>query len=682
MVPLKPGKRWARGVGLGGVLWALASFSSCQVPAVNSVPTITPNPNVLNLVSANASAQQTTSVTVNIGSSPKHVDLIFTNESSSAASMPSVVGDFVPSVPRAVTVTPMTLSPSPANRAENAPPAIQAANAALARTWRTKVPSRSVISADSAPTTGYTVGVTTQTYIPPTSEASSYPTGTDFTCTLRAVVSAPTLGRTLFVWVADNSWDTVHPDSGNSQGYDYVSGDPYPYKVNTNMVAQLATAFLKGTLATASSSTGVNTVTTVNTGTPGSSDIYGYDTSIYGKEYFDQSDPKFANYANSGLITPQGEIHIFILPLNPTSSTQGNGGVLGYFYNGDNLQFSNESDSNQKIMFQLDSQMLANPSYDGTNSLTNLPAQGWSDRYSTNATTVSYWPNQMLSTLAHEFQHMIHFYQKQVLQNANGGTQTWINEMCSMVTEDFVASSLGTVGPRGVPYTNGEYTYNPGQLWNTTSGTGNDTGSRLAFFNNSYTLGVENWDTNDQLASYGVAYAFGAWLARNYGGPQLFHAIVDSPYTTDQAVVNAVNTVNRFTGSSAVTMAQLVEQWAATMLLGAQADQGMPYELSAPQAVPLYAFNPSPIQNGPGTAQTFHYGSVNPDNYYPISDITNSFTSKTAGPLVYSNLSGVSSLPPLAFYYYALNSGQALSGSVTFQVTLPPQVELQAVVLP
>ncbi len=442
----------------------------------------------------------------------------------------------------------------------------------------------------------------------------------------------------------------------------------------------MATAFLKGNLTTAPS-TGV---ITVNTGTPGSSDIYGYDTSIYGKEYFDLSDPNFANYPNSELITPQGEIHIFVLPLNPTSSTQGNGGYLGYFYGGDNYKATYEGDSNQKIMFQLDSQMLANPSIDGSNSLSNLPTQGWSDRYSTNTTTVSYWPNQMLSTLAHEFQHMIHFYQKQVLQNVNADTQTWINEMCSMVTEDFVASSLGTLGPRGVPYTNGQYTYNPGQLWNTSSGTGNDTGSRLAFFNNSYTLGVENWNLSDPLTSYGVAYAFGAWLARNYGGPQLFHAIVDSPYTTDQAVVNAVNTVNGYTGSSAVTMAQLVEQWAATMLLGAQADQGVPYELSAPLATPPYAFTPSAIQDGPGPAQTFHYGSVNPDDYYPVSDNTNQaqFTSKTAGPLVYSNLSGVSSLPPLAFYYYALNSGQALSGSVTFQVTLPPKVELQAVVLP
>ncbi len=679
-------------LGLLGLVLVLAGLTSCQVPT-SATPTPTPTVQatpvtatysstsspVLPLVSADATASQNVSVTVNLGSSSKHLDLIFTNESgSSTASMPSVVGDSQPVVARAVTPSALPALPPQLPRAVNAPPAIVAANEALARSWRTQ-PSRALVAADSAPTTGYTVGKTTETYIPPSSEAGNYPSGTDFTCTLRAVVQAPALKRTLFVWVANNSWDTQHPDSGGTGGYDYVSGDPYPFKVNTAMVAKLAAAFLNGSLTTQTSAGPVTTTT----GTSGVGDIYGYDTSIFGNEYFDQGDTNFANYQTSGLITPQGEIHIFILPLNPGApSTQGDGGTLGYFYAVDNFQQSIYSDSNQKIMFQLDSQMLANTSISGNTSLTpsNIPTQGWSAQYSLTTPTVSYWPNQMLSTLAHEFQHMIHFYQKQVLQNAAGATQTWLNEMCSMVTEDFVASSLGTIGPRGVPETNGLYTYAPGSLPSASGG--NDPGSRLAFFNNSYTLGVENWDTNDPLASYGVSYAFGAWLARNYGGPQLFHDIVDSSATTDQAVVSAVNSLNGLSGSSALTMPQLVEQWAATMLLGPNADQGVPYELSAPTATPPYAFTPASIQDGPGAAQTFTYGSLNPDDYYPISDSTNSFTSSSPGPLVYSTLTGVTSLPPLAFYYYAVHAGASLSGSVNLQVTLPPNVELQAVVLP
>lgn len=395
-------------VSLGLVL-ALAGLTSCQVPtSATPTPTVQGAPvtvsysltgsPVLPLVSANTASSQNVSVTVDLGSASKHLDLIFTNESaSSTASMPSVAGDSQPGVVRALTTAAFPSLPPQLPRAVDAPPAIVAANEAIARNWRTQ-PARALVTADSAPTTGYTVGSTTETYIPPTIEAGNYPSNTDFTCTLRAVVQAPAVNRTLFVWVADNSWDNQHPDSGNAQGYDYVSGDPYPFKVNTAMVAKLAAAFLNGTLTTQTSAGPVKT----STGTPGVGDIYGFDTSIFGKEYFDQGDTNFTNYQNKGLITPQGEIHIFILPLNPASSTgapstQGNGGTLGYFYEADNLQQSLYSDSNQKIMFQLDSQMLANPSISGNTSLTasNIPPQGWAAQYSSATPTVSYWPNEI-----------------------------------------------------------------------------------------------------------------------------------------------------------------------------------------------------------------------------------------------------------------------------------------------
>ncbi|MCJ7623747.1 MAG: hypothetical protein MUO76_09610, partial [Anaerolineaceae bacterium] len=53
--------------------------------------------------------------------------------------------------------------------------------------------------------------------------------------------------------------------------------------------------------------------------------------------------------------------------------------------------------------------------------------------------------------LAHEFQHMIHFYHKAIIANSGiSNSDTWLNEMCSLTTEDFVAGKLGIDGPRGV----------------------------------------------------------------------------------------------------------------------------------------------------------------------------------------------------------------------------------------
>jgi hypothetical protein len=624
------------------------------------------------------------SLTLNLGTSPQNVYFIFTNESTSASSagMPTVASSLPPV--KALAPSRQALPPTPGVQVRNSgpPPAILAANRRIANAWASRSPagSRSAVLpvvADSAPTTGYTIGSTTSTYIPPASAASSYPSGFDFTCTLRAVVDASgtNVKRKLFIWVDNNCWDTSYPNNGKQYGYTYVSSDPYPYKVNTAMVNAVATAFLHGYLDGASTATG----------TIGSGDIYDLDTAIFGKEYFDAGATLNSTQTSAGLITPQGEIHIYILPLNP-GTTQGNGGYLGYFYAADDYQKSTVlSDSNQKIMFQLDAEMLANPTNDGnTPATTNIPSTGWTLKNSLATPTASYWPNQILSTLAHEFQHMIQFYQKQVTSNV-GATDTWINEMCSMVTEDLVASQLGTEGSRGVPWNSGTYDYTAGNISN------NDLGARMAFFDEYYpTVGLESsWGTSvaGSLANYGVAYSFGAWLARNYGGPALFSKIVDSPYINDQAVTNAVNTLN----STNLTMPQLVEQWAATMVMGSYATT-TPYQLIGPSTTTPGEFGPTnSIGTNTGVQKaSYTYGSLDASQYYPLS-----YTAKTGsasqgsnpGPQVFSTMSGVPSISPLCFYYYTpavttSGSAQPLTGSQTYTLTLPPNVECQVVTVP
>ena len=429
-----------------------------------------------------------------------------------------------------------------------------------------------------------------------------------------------------------------------------------PFQVTSSMVTTLANQFLS----------------------TGTTDIYGSDTALFGKEYYDSGAT-----AASGLITPQGEIHIYILDLNPTesSSSKGKGGTLGYFYAADNFQNTLYTDSNQKIMFQLDAEMLANPTTDG--SRTNVSSATWS-------LTGSYWPNQMVSTLAHEFQHMIHFYQKQVLHSLSSSTDTWINEMCSMVTEDMVATTLGTIGPRGVQLTsdgNGSissfaYSFTPGNLYTSGSQYGNtfnDPSSRMAFFNAYYPVtSLESWNYNTSLENYGIAYSFGSWLVRNYGGPQLLHAIVTNGYTDENAVVNAVNTVN----ATNFTMTNLIEQWAAAELLKTYATTA-PYQLIGPSNT----FSPSAIGYNGTNSVSFTYGSINPATYYPF-DYYGTFVTaghligNGGGPLVFGGTNYVSSIPARAFYYYSPSGSTGLTGTRTFSVYVPANVNLQVVTVP
>ena len=136
-----------------------------------------------------------------------------------------------------------------------------------------------------------------------------------------------------------------------------------------------------------------------------------------------------------------------------------------------------------------------------------------------------YYPAMQISTLAHEFQHMIHYYQKSVLRTSSGGdvggSDTWVNEMLSLMAEDFVsqrlqAAGLDIAGPRGVVGAVG--------------GRGrHQLPADCPAFNLYNDWPVTQW--YGSWADYAVAYAFGAYLARNYGGEDLMTAILQTVCT-------------------------------------------------------------------------------------------------------------------------------------------------------
>lgn len=125
------------------------------------------------------------------------------------------------------------------------------------------------------------------------------------------------------------------------------------------------------------------------------------------------------------------------------------------------------------------------------------------------------YPDMIYSTLAHEFQHMIHFGQKYVNNGRN--SSTWFNEMMSMVCEDMIQKYLGIELLDSPVY------------------------RLLTFATNYYRSGLTDWlqDSNVDY-SYAGAYAFGAYLARNYGGKDLIKQIATNQYVDQDAITQAL----------------------------------------------------------------------------------------------------------------------------------------------
>ena len=132
-------------------------------------------------------------------------------------------------------------------------------------------------------------------------------------------------------------------------------------------------------------------------------------------------------------------------------------------------------------------------------------------------------PKAQQSTIAHEFQHLLHYVNKSlkygpVLQGTKSSfrtSETWFNEMMSMVCEDIMQSQLNLEDKDSPKY-------------------------RLKLFNQYYYYGFKNWyQSDDQYISYANAYAFGAFLLRNFG-IDFIRKLATNNYINEQAITRAL----------------------------------------------------------------------------------------------------------------------------------------------
>ena len=221
--------------------------------------------------------------------------------------------------------------------------------------------------------------------------------------------------------------------------------------------------------------------------------------SILGNPYYDEYNPNFFIPCNT-------KIRILVSDLYGDAEDDSISGVVGFFKPADLL--------NQKYL---------DDNYNG-NLTSNNKAYVTSNKcemFYVDTVFLAKFKEIVYSTLIHEFNHMINFVVKSVNSSGRYACDTWFTEMLAMTTEDMFQNYLGI---------NDE----------------NSPKARLSTFGFNYCYGFKNWNNQnvDQLSMYANTYAFGAFLARNFGGIELIKEIAQSSYVDEQAITKAIQKLN------------------------------------------------------------------------------------------------------------------------------------------
>lgn len=274
----------------------------------------------------------------------------------------------------------------------------------------------------------------------------------------------------LNIWVQDSEWNTSGGD----------------FKVTQTMVDTLRDKF-------AASNTGIFDMATNLTG----------------------SQPWGSHSFPSLLIGDTQDLHIVITNFDSNSKPAG---LLGYFYSLHNFlktTSTSYSNSNEALMFFIDSETLASP----TNSAT--------------------YQAQMASVLSHEFVHMINFYQRYILNSVS--FDDWLEETTAMMMQDITDTRV-----------NGTY-HNLRDNWFP-----NWLGSSA--YNCRLTDYIES--TSDRCFSYDIGGSYGGFLLRQYG-LSFYKDLVQS--TESDSITALESVIKKYDASS--SFASTIRRWGTAIAL-------------------------------------------------------------------------------------------------------------------
>ncbi|MDR0784503.1 MAG: hypothetical protein LBE74_01280 [Treponema sp.] len=210
--------------------------------------------------------------------------------------------------------------------------------------------------------------------------------------------------------------------------------------------------------------------------------IYGKETALFGYEFGGGLQPTDANYGGKD---GDVKIQILVYDIDYDYSRYQTNGTFGYFWGKDH--------------------------YDEAGYYSNLAEMFYIDAYFTDAALEGIY-----STMVHEFQHMINFNEKQLKKGKL--STTWFDEMLSQLAEDVIGPFIG------IDVKSADHPVNV----------------RISYFLASYwKRGFTEWlnaDFEESMISYANAYAFGAYLVRNFGGAALIKDVMENDYSNIDAI--------------------------------------------------------------------------------------------------------------------------------------------------
>lgn len=253
--------------------------------------------------------------------------------------------------------------------------------------------------------------------------------------------------------------------------------------------------------------------------------IYPVETNVIGHEY---------GYGTTGGRDNDNRVNILIydIAFDLADDPVAKGGIVGYFWGKD---------------YYTDPE-LASIGYTGYKT-------NYSEIFYIDSQFADEAPGIMYSTLCHEFQHMVNFNNKFV--KTGSVSDIWYDEMLSMTVEDMMSSYLED-------WLGSDYSaLSDGPILN-----------RMTFFDGGFFVsGVTDWlslyydGKYTTMFSYASAYAFGAYLARNYGGAPLIAAMEANSSVNMDSVSAALASV----GASATTFSAAFQRYGEALVFSSSA---------------------------------------------------------------------------------------------------------------
>ncbi len=225
---------------------------------------------------------------------------------------------------------------------------------------------------------------------------------------------------------------------------------------------------------------------------------------IYEKETSIMGTNKYSTY-ESIYVPASDKVHIVVCDCMCDAEKNQSSGTFGYqamtdLYTNTALS-SSKIKSNEAHIIYLDSLFY---SYKGkTTGKTTYNSKAYDAQ------------DYIFSTISHEFNHLLNNIQKYII-NKSDAMETWFTEMLSLISEDMFMDYLG--------------------IEDIASARG-----RLNYFDEGYNYGFTVWGKGDDVFySYANAFAYGAYLCRNYGGEKLIKEIATNDKVNGDAITAAL----------------------------------------------------------------------------------------------------------------------------------------------